>query len=161
MRSLLCALLLAPFAASAGVYKCDVNGKVQYQDRPCAGSTSSDNQVEMHSNRPVNTGNSPAPANAGMSEAEWLGKTSKENKTRDVQGKILSLEQENQRLRQEMDTELARLRAKKQATNDPAISTEIGTVSTKYVEKIQDNNSRIDVMRAELAGAQMESKRAP
>ena len=39
MRMLVCALVLLPFAVAASpVYKCEVAGKITYQDKPCDGS---------------------------------------------------------------------------------------------------------------------------
>ena len=41
-------VLLLPFPAFAGVYKCDVGGKIVYQQTPCADTPGSDTGIKTH-----------------------------------------------------------------------------------------------------------------
>ena len=61
MRKILLIVLLVPFAASAAsVYKCELDGRVQFQDRACPGSRPDENLVEIRAFRLLNSG-TPAP----------------------------------------------------------------------------------------------------
>jgi len=62
MRKSLLITLLFPFAAMAGsVYRCEANGRLQFQDRPCPGSRADEHLVEIRAFRLLNS-NVPAVA---------------------------------------------------------------------------------------------------
>ncbi len=162
-KVLFCLILASPSLASAGVYKCDVNGKVAYQDRPCAGAKSDENQIEIHANRPVNTG-----PGSGVGNADWVAKIELENRKRDISAKMAGLEKQNAGLRKEMSAELEKLQNRKvYAANNPGttavegIDEEIKSVTLRYSGLIQTNQAQIDTIKAELAVAEAPAPAVP
>jgi hypothetical protein len=137
----LCAatLLALPLASGAAVYRCDVDGQLMYQDRPCAGLSSSENRIEIRGQGPVNTESTPP-----STMTEWLERTSRENSERDRATQASRLEKENARLREEREAELRRRESDLYTSSDDRKA-----ISQRYRTQIEDNQKRIQELRKE------------
>jgi hypothetical protein len=136
----------------AELYKCEVNGRIEFSDRPCrrtAGET-----VELHYHTP-----DAAVSGAAVRElADTQAELDLSLERRRLERQIRTAEQRIRALRAERDRELAALRERKaQAANNLAgatweqsISQEMAAVAQRYGDDIAVRQDDIGRMRDQL-----------
>jgi hypothetical protein len=170
---------LPAIASAQSIYRCEINGRAVFQDRPCATAASQKITVRV-------PGAAAAAAPAGSLDADGQplpedsvpaaapGATSADRTAalqrytdgvvRDRERRRLSriigrLEVEREGLQQDMDRELARLKAEQGLANNnlagatylQSINTEMQAVTSSYSVRIANKDREIAEARAELA----------
>ncbi len=154
---LLSAVLLTLIAAPASAVNKCVNdaGQVVYQTAPCP-ATAKGSELTLQK--------APSPSVTSTADAEELkrlqqtaGKMEKERKLTEIDREIRQLEGQILDHRRAMNDEMNRLQQRKQLANnnlagatwEQSISDEMSAVSQKYDALIRNDQSRIDVLRAD------------
>jgi len=153
MRRVLVAMMAIGFALTcqADMYKCQVNGRMAYQQEPCAAGT-----AKGIVSTPDTVTDEAARESRSRFESDQAVRTAAaRRKTIDEQIAF----QQNSILSYEamMDSELAALRAKKSqarnnlagATWEQSISTEMEAVAARYATKIRIARDEIEALRKE------------
>lgn len=148
LRSLLLPLLLlaAGPAVAATAYKCEVDGRVVFSDRPCG-----DNQqeVEVQTQEPAeSTWDYKA---ARQEQQQYLRREELEREIRQAEARIRNLQRER-------DAEIAALRRSQRysannlagATRNQSIAQEMQAVSNNYQTQIETERNRLQDLRSQL-----------
>ena len=151
MRILALFILIISFPVKAEFYKCVVNGKSTFSDRPCAEDSE---KIEIKVYRPE--------TNKISSTHERTERMTFKSKIYRVKSRIKSKEREIKRYRIAMDRELSDLKDKKRfaannssgATWEISISNEMESVVAKYNSKISGAEGEIKHYRRELSDLQ-------
>lgn len=140
----LLALASAPVAAEA--YKCEVDGKVTFSDRPCG---ENQEKVEVRVHQP----SGPAWDYKGALEEQdqYLERDRLEREISQVEARI-------RYLRRQRDAEIAALRRSQQysannlagATRDQSIAQQMQAVSSNYETQIATERARLQDLRSQL-----------
>ncbi|HFE31888.1 MAG TPA: DUF4124 domain-containing protein [Gammaproteobacteria bacterium] len=155
MRYLLLVVLsLLAGVAQAEIYKCVVDGRTVFADRPCAANAA---RVELKVHRPRADEASQAAGNTRWIEAT-LDEKRDARRRRALLRDIRDAEDEIVDLQRAMDKEQEALKTKKRnannnlagATWEESISTEMRAVTSRYVAKIDFVKDRLTRYRAEL-----------
>ncbi|WP_306603397.1 hypothetical protein [Azonexus sp.] len=162
-RTLIAALLASvlSFPASAA-YKCKKSSGYVYQDKPCIAQAPPDSPLpkapppESPATQPQET----ETAARLRRDKEYLAAREKERRRAELRYEIELSENRISGLEQQMDSELAILRARKSlannnlagATLEQSISVEMQAVTQKYSVQIDVEQQRIERMRKDLAG---------
>ena len=155
-RTAAVASLLLPLASNAAVYKCQNGSAVTYQDRPCAGASSSESEVKVRSNGPRHAQSDQPTEDHTISE--WLAKSEKEDRRRELELKITKLEKQNHAYDVDRDSKLAKLQKQKLyaanhvagSGNESMISRQMDRISVGYDQKMRQNQGQIDAMKKQL-----------
>ena len=160
--------------AQAALYKCKVAGQTTFQDKPCAGASTSENQVQQSRDERVRelgkqiefgaaaaapAAAPAAPVSAIDANRAWLRKTEAEQQRNALRKKISNLEADNRETTARMNTQLDLLRAKKLAANnnlagatyEQSISAEMQAVTAAAETKQRANDAAIARLREDLA----------
>ncbi|MGH8445974.1 MAG: DUF4124 domain-containing protein [Solimonas sp.] len=150
-------LALGASQAFGATYKCVVDGKATYQDRPCQGGAAG-GQINVQPNTPALSTTDQTPSGADRTKA-WLDKLEAE-RTRDALDRDISKAEDNrEQMQKQMDAELTTLKIKKLnaqnnlagATWEQSISTEMQAVSLKYDTQLRALDSRITDLKTKRA----------
>lgn len=157
-------------SADAAMYRCTVSGKAVWQDRPCPGESSDNNRVVLKGAASASSAPASDPADAAASprptpaetEAQqrdaFLKNAERDNQRRRLEREIKQLNAESESLREEMDADMLRLKARKLSANNnlagatyqDSISAEMQAVATAYDAKLSNNASKIDRAQKQL-----------
>lgn len=152
------AVAVFPFsAAMADMYKCTVDGKTVYQDRPCP-STGTAISIKPATGKPSGETTRTAEDNLVKTKAQ-VAEMELERKKRDIAYEIERLEADIDGYERAQESELSALRRKKGlaknnlagATWEQSISAEMQAVTEKYKTKIQVARDRIAQLRQDAA----------
>ena len=145
--ALISLLSSAGFAEATSIYKCvDANGRMAFSQTPC-----SDSAEHLTINVP-NIGTS------GSTNARaMLDKVEKANRPAEIDREIKKREEDIKNYQKEMDSELSRLRSRKDhaannlagATWEGSISTEMNAVVANGKTKIEDARANIESLKSE------------
>ncbi len=154
MRYLLPLMFLFTLPAQAAVYKCVVDGRTTFSDRPCAADAA---RVEMKVYRPSADEAVRAEERVRGLQATLSAKQDTRQRRRLLRN-IRDAEDEIASLQRAMDDEHRALKQKKRrasnnlagATWEESISTEMRAVTSRYVAKIDFVKEQLARYRAEL-----------
>ena len=149
-------LFFVSAAASANVYKCEVNGTVSYSQLPCGDNASKTEYQITAADIPVTLTASTLPP-VNETPEQTRERLSQKIKKRDLAAKIERYKRKKVTLANERDEKLAKLKnTKRQANNNLAgatweesLSTEMEAIAKKYATDIQSVDNEIDRMIAE------------
>lgn len=149
MRTAIIATILcvATTTATAGVYRCERNGKTVFSDKPC-GTAAEEIEVETYTPSAEDAAHTKA---RRQETAEYLEAKEKERERTQLRRKIASLRGDIKGYEANMDAELAALRNKKKRANnnlagatwEGSISEEMKAVTLRYQSKIDNARERI------------------
>jgi hypothetical protein len=155
VKTLLAFAALLPFTVYAQVYKCEVNGVVQFTQQPCA----DDAELTSYKTEIVESVNSAVPpSQQAQTHIDTLNRISESIRKRDINIEISKLTTERKLMQQKRDMSIDRLRQTKQsaannlagATWEEALSKEMSAVAIQYDTDIRTLDNQIDRLRAEL-----------
>lgn len=137
-------LVSAPLAAAA--YKCEVDGKVTFSDRPCG---ENQQEVEVRTHQP--------------SGPTWDYEGARDDQRRHIEGarlerQVARSEARIRQLQRQRDAEMAALRRSQGystnslagATRDQSIAQQMQAVSSNYETQIATERSRLQDLRSQL-----------
>lgn len=148
-------LCFATFPAAAQVYKCPgPDGKLAFQDTPCAGGKTVDVRPASGSTAAYSAAASAA-GNATSKEKALLDQYEKERRVRSVNYDIDQLERTLDADQKGLDAELNALRNKKRYANnnlagaqwESSISEEMQAVTERYKNKASADRAKLDDLR--------------
>lgn len=152
MRMLVVLALLVCSSAGGQVLKCNVNGAVLYQDRPCGGGAGEQVAVPPAAAPEVKS-------KASIDALRLNVKTMELDRSiREKEHQIARAEKDTNALQAQRDSELAQLQAKKSlaqnnlagATWERSISAEMQVVTDTYRTRIQVLRDRIEGWRRDI-----------
>lgn len=161
IRIAMALLLFVSTAANAEIYRCAVGGKMLFQDKPCAGASRDDNQVEVKATPAVvaapaavdpEVESAPKSAPAATSTQDWIKQRDLENRRNKLKSTISKLEQKGRKIRSEHNRDMALLDAEGSTANNnlagatylQSIAAKKQALATTYEADIAANQSAID-----------------
>ena len=159
------ALLSCLGTANAGLYRCEVDGKIVFQDRACSNAKTGGAIVLSHPTAKSAPPLAAAASNSAQATAgkptpqqitdDWMASQAREQAERKRQRKINALTQEREALVKAMEAELAHLLLKKTAalnnlagaTYEQSISSEMQAVTTGYDTRIRAKDEELKQLR--------------
>lgn len=176
MRALIAITLITlPALASAqSVYRCEINGRAVFQDRPCAAAVSERIKVRVPGAAPATpvpvdpmAGFDPEliPAQGASTQdrtaalQRYNDQVATDRRLRELSRRAGRLEAEREGLQQQMERELGRLKTEQGlaannlagATYLQSINTEMQAVTSSYGVRISNKDREIADVRAEMA----------